>query len=338
MPLQMSLSMMMLIATLFAGLLVVALPHLLWLLWYVIAAIAHLSRPAYAPFGWTALGLLVVTWGVIGYGYFFGRFRINIPQENYVHSEIPEAFDGYKIVQISDLHLSTYNDRPAALQRIVDSINAQQPDLICFTGDLVSIGIAEARPYVDILRQLRATDGVVSVFGNHDMMIYARLPEAQRLQEVARLEAFERDTLGWQVLRNEHLTITRNNQSINILGVDNSSCGGEGFRTIYGGDLPAAMAGAEGFSILLSHDPTHWRAEVVPKTAIPLTLSGHTHSGQARLFGWSIASLSFEEVAGWYHTEDQSLYVNSGVGCTLPARINCPSELTVITLHRASPR
>lgn len=219
-----------------------------------------------------------------------------------------------------------------ALQRIVDSINAQQPDLICFTGDLVTIGVSEANPYTDILRQLHATDGVVSVLGNHDMLIYTHISEQRRLAEVEHLADYERIQLGWHLLRNEHLTIERNGQHINIIGVDNCSCEGEGFRTIYAGDLQKARASTEGFSILLSHDPSHWRAEVL-NTDIPLTLSGHTHSGQMRIFGWAASSVSFKESAGWYEQNGHSLYVNSGIGCTLPVRLNCPSEITVITLQ-----
>jgi len=207
--------------------------------------------------------------GVHAMGGQFNMAKVNA--RLYTNAQLPEAFKGYKIVHISDLHLSTYDDRPAALQRIVDSINAQQPDLICFTGDLVTIGVSEeASPYTDILRQLHATDGVVSVLGNHDMLIYTQLSEQRRLAEVEHLADYERTQLGWHLLRNEHLTIERNGQHINIIGVDNCSCEGEGFRTIYAGDLQKAKAGTDGFSILLSHDPSHWRAEVL-NTDIPLT-------------------------------------------------------------------
>jgi len=378
---------MTLIMVLSFGVLVCALPHLVFGLWWAVSCLFHQPAPPYAPFGWTALALVLAAWLVMGYGIFFGRFRLWVNRTDYTSSDLPAAFDGYKVVHISDLHLSTFDDRPSALQRVVDSINALQPDLICFTGDLVTMGVAEAQPYVNILRGLRATDGVVSVLGNHDLLIYSRFSEEQRLAEVERLAAFERDTLGWQLLRNQHLTIKRNTnaptdiqpltapdttdiqtltatdtttpQTLTIVGVDNSSCDGQGFRAIYSGDLPKALQGTDGFRILLSHDPSQWAAEIVDKTPISLTLSGHTHAGQMRIFGHALSDLMFHESAGWYHhpahdthpssqdypttTQDlphvaaQSLYVNEGIGCTAPIRINCPSEITLITLHSPSP-
>lgn len=331
---------------LFFGALVCALPHLVFGIWWAVSSLFHLPAPSYAPFGWTALALVLAVWIVMAYGFFFGRFRLWVNHTDYTSSELPAAFDGYKVVHISDLHLSTFDDRPAALQRVVDSINALQPDLICFTGDLVTMGVQEAQPYADVLRSLHATDGVVSVLGNHDLLIYSRLPEEQRLAEVEHLAAFERDSLGWQLLRNQHLTLTRESkdtheiQTLTIVGVDNSSCDGQGFRTIYSGDLPQALQGTDGFRLLLSHDPSQWMAEIVDKTPISLTLSGHTHAGQMRIFGHALSDLMFRESAGWYHhpAQDrnypsQSLYVNEGIGCTAPVRINCPSEITLITLH-----
>lgn len=325
---------MLLITALMACALVCLVPHIIWGVWLLVAAIFKLPMPPYAPFGWSALGLVAAVLLAMAYGFVWGRFRVWVNQTEYANPDIPPAFDGYKIVQISDLHLSTFDDRPAALQRIIDSINAQQPDLVCFTGDLVTMGVAEAAPYADMLRQLRATDGVVSVLGNHDFLIYARLSDNEREHEVEKLTNFEREKLGWQLLRNRHIVISRNDEKINIVGVDNSSCGNEGFRTIHNGDLGKALAGTDGFCVLLSHDPTQWRAEIVGQTAIPLTLSGHTHAGQVRLFGRALSSLMFCESAGWYCEGGQSLYVNQGVGCTAPFRINCPSEITVITLKR----
>lgn len=362
---------MTLIMVLSFGAIVCALPHVVFGIWWAIASLCHQPAPPYAPFGWTALALVLAAWLVMAYGFFFGRFRLWVNRTDYTSSELPAAFDGYKVVHISDLHLSTFDDRPSALQHIVDSINALQPDLICFTGDLVTEGVAEAQPYIDVLRSLRATDGVVSVLGNHDLLIYSRFPEEQRLAEVERLAAFERDTLGWQLLRNQHLTLTRKSsdttdiQTLTIVSVDNSSCDGQGFRTIYSGSLPQALQGTDGFRLLLSHDPSQWMAEIVDKTPVSLTLSGHTHAGQMRIFGHALSDLMFRQSAGWHHHSAyaehltpqgyhpdtptihhstqtihhptaQSLYVNEGIGCTAPIRINCPSEITLITLYSAS--
>lgn len=340
---------------------VCALPHIIFGLWWAAAMLFHLPAPPYAPFGWTALALVLALWLVMAYGCFFGRFRLWVNRTDYTSTDLPAAFDGYRVVHISDLHLSTFDDRPAALQRVVDSVNALQPDLICFTGDLVTMGVSEAQPYTRILRGLSATDGVVSVLGNHDLLIYSRLSGEQRLAEVERLAAFERDTLGWQLLRNQHITLHRSTndttdiqtltatdtatpQTLTVVGVDNSSCDGQGFRTIYSGDLPQALQGTDGFRLLLSHDPSQWMAEIVDKTPVSLTLSGHTHAGQVRLFGHPLSDLMFRQSAGWYHhpakdnhPTSQSLYVNEGIGCTAPIRINCPSEITLITLHSSAP-
>lgn len=336
----------------FIGLLVLIIYLLIRLLVYVFAC----KRLSFRPFCYTAVVLVFACWVLIAYGYWVGRYQIEVKPATYTHPMLPAAFDGYKIVHISDLHLATFADRPAALQRIVDSINAQEPDLICFTGDILTMGIEEALPFRTILRQMHAHDGIYAVFGNHDLMIYGERTSQERTQLVNTLVAFERDSLGWSVLRDTSIVVVREQplsegvfayDTLTILGVDNCSCEGKGFRSIYHGDLSAAMRNIGGFRILLSHDPTHWRAEVQEHTNIPLTLSGHTHSGQFRLFGHPLAGLLFKESAGWYyHPADdeknvekpqidekcQALYINSGVGCTLPVRVNCPSEITVITL------
>lgn len=206
----MSLSLMMLIAGAVLSVFVALLPHFVWLVWSLLALSGACARPVYAPFGWTTLALVCALWLVLLYGYFVGRFQLQVVSTTYQNASLPSSFDGYKIVQISDLHLSTFNDRPSALQSVVDSVNAQHPDLICFTGDLVTIGVAEAAPYTSILRQLHATDGVESVLGNHDFMIYTRLTPAEQAGEVERLVAYQQNELGWTVLRNAHHPITRN--------------------------------------------------------------------------------------------------------------------------------
>lgn len=125
-----SLSAMMLTAVLIVGVSVCLIPNVIWFLWWAIAEMFHFSTPRYAPFAWTAAGLVAAVWLIMAYGFFVGRFRLEVKPTTYTNAQLPKAFEGYKIVHISDLHLSTYDDRPAALQRIVDSINAQQPDLL----------------------------------------------------------------------------------------------------------------------------------------------------------------------------------------------------------------
>ena len=287
--------------------------------------------------------------GTMLYGYWFGRKQLRVTETTYTSLQVPSEFDGYKIVHISDLHLSSFADSPDFLQRIIDTINAQQPDLICFTGDFVGFGVEEAIPFTHMLRQLHAKDGIMSVLGNHDFALYHHgLNDEQKDEKVNQLTAYQRDTLGWQLLRNQSYLIQRDSAYLQIIGVDNTSCQGQGFQTISRGDLPAAMTlpnnlitsspnsriAPSPLKILLSHDPSHWRAEVIPTTDIPLTLSGHTHAGQVRLFGYPLSSLMFTESEGWYHNEGQSLHINTGLGCTLPVRIGVPPEITVITLQK----
>ena len=319
-------------------LILAALPHIIWLLLYVIGKICGFKVP-YAPFGWSAIGLSVLCVILLTYGTYIGRWKYAVTRFEYSNPDVPEAFDGYRIVHISDLHLSTFDDNKRKLTELIDTINALKPDLICFTGDMVTIGKIEAQPYTNDLQRLTAKDGVISVLGNHDFMIYtlgrSEKPNADTDAEVEKLTVYERDTLGWNLLRNAHQIIHRGNDSITIIGVDNINSSNQGFKTISRGDLPKAMADTDGFRILLSHDPSHWRAEVVPNTDIPLTLSGHTHAAQVRILGWTPSSWMFSETDGPYTDGNQTLYVNIGLGCTVPFRIGANPEITVITLNKA---
>lgn len=312
------------------SIILILLPHLIWLISWLIGLCLG-GRVPYAPFDWTAVGLEVMMLLLMGYGVYIGRFRLQVNSEVFYSQHVPAQLDGYKIVHISDIHISTFDDRPSAVQRMVDSINAQRPNLICFTGDLVTMGVSEAEPYTSILKQLHAKDGVYSVLGNHDFLIYRHdlSTDEERTNEVDRLAQYEQDSLGWHVLRNAH---SRINEWLTLVGVDNKSGGGQGFHTIQSGDLSKAMEGTDGFRILLTHDPSHWRAEVADQQPIALTLSGHTHAGQVKLFGWPLSATMFRDNIGWINATQQTLYINQCIGCTLPFRLNCPQEITVITL------
>lgn len=314
--------------------LIASIPMWIWLLIWLVRLLFHRSLP-FAPFGYASLAIAVIAFGIIALGYWVGKYRLEVKHIELSHNRIPESFDGYTIVHISDLHLSTYINKPEKLQRIVDSINAQRPDLICFTGDLVSLRLEETDSLRTILSQLQANDGVVSVLGNHDFFIYSRQfpTQTEKDSAVLKLADFQR-SIGWQPLRNQRIEICRDNERINVVGVDNIHGDGQGFATINHGNLSAATQGMDSslFTLLLSHDPSHWNAEVRNHTTIDLTLSGHTHAAQIRLFGWTPASLMFEQSQGLYQDGEQYLYVNRGIGCTIPLRVGCPSEITVITL------
>lgn len=315
----------------------------IWCICWLVARLCHHTLP-YAPFAYIRLTLVALFLCTMLYGYWFGRKQLHITETTYTSSQVPAAFDGYKIVHISDLHISSLADSPAFLQRVIDTINAQQPDLICFTGDFVSFGVEEAFPFTNIFRQMHAKDGIMSVLGNHDFALYCHgLTYDEKDAKVEQLTAYQRDTLGWHLLRNQVHVITRDTDKLQIMGVDNASCQAQGFQTVYRADMPKVIEEAKRqldedakgnvMKILLSHDPSHWRIEVVETLNIPLTLSGHTHAGQFKVFGYPISSLMFNESEGWYHAGNQSLYINTGIGCTLPVRVEIPAEITLITLR-----
>lgn len=311
------------------------LPHLVWLVMWI-AGKAFRCPVHYAPYGWTAAGLVVLTWALLAYGFLVGRWRVQVTERTYANADVPASFDGMRIVHISDLHLSTFEDDPRRLERLVQRINATRPDLICFTGDLVSLRLEELTPHISTLRGLKATYGVCSVLGNHDFFLYSSQyrTDREKVAAVDSLAELQRKQLGWHLLRNASFAVTRGADTLTIVGVDNSNCSNQGFRTIHRGDLPGALQGTGGFRILLTHDPSHWTAEVVPDTDIPLTLSGHTHGAQIRLFGWTPASWVFRETCGRYDRGHQTLYVNIGLGCTIPVRFGANPEITVMTLRR----
>ena len=313
----------------------VLVPHVVWLVGWLISLPAK-THLRYGPFGRTSLALAVSVVLALSYGYFFGRWNLKVKESSYANQDIPAAFDGLRIVHISDLHLNTFDDRPEQLERFVAEINAQNPDLICFTGDLVTTGRKEAEPYTEVLSSLCAEYGVFSVLGNHDFLIYERsfTSEEERDSALDDLDDYQTKTLGWHLLRNSSFRVEAPDGSfLTIIGVDNKNCSDQGFRTIDRGNLEEAMAGTEGFRILLSHDPSHWDSEVLPETDIPLTLSGHTHAAQVRLFGWTPASLMFLRPYGRYDKDGQTLFVNPGLGCTVPMRIGANPEISVITLE-----
>ena len=328
---------MMILFCIAGALLLALIPHILWLIQWIIGFLTE-NRLPYKYFGLSAIALVIIFWGAMAYGYFIGRWKVESVHIEYVHKDIPEAFDGFKIVHISDLHLSTFDDDRERFMTFIDEINRHSPDIICFTGDMVTIGRSEAEPYTDMLKQLKSKHGVLSVLGNHDFMIYGFDKKRDPEVAVRELVTYQEEVLGWNLLRNESTVITAEDGStITFIGVDNANFSNQGFKTISRSDLTKAMEGTEGFRILLSHDPSHWSAEVIPDTDIPLTLSGHTHNAQVRIFGWSPASVSFKETAGRYDRDGQTLYINIGLGCTAPFRIGADPEVTVITLKAEAP-
>lgn len=283
------------------------------------------------PFVWTGVVLAVISAVNILYGATAGVKRLEVKQVEYRSERLPKGFDGYRIVQISDIHIGSWAGQPEVMERLVDLVNEQQPDLIVFTGDLVNQQSHELDGFQSILSRLHAPDGVYSVLGNHDYGTYyrwnSRQEEADNLEYLKQQE----ESMGWKMLNNEHTILYHRGDSIALIGVEND---GEPPFSQYA-DLPRAMRGTEGmFSILLSHNPTHWRREVLPDTDIDLMLAGHTHAMQMILFGRSLSSLMYPEWSGLYLEGTRGLYVNIGIGYVgLPFRFGAWPEVTVLTLH-----
>lgn len=269
---------------------------------------------------------------MILYGSLFGKTQFEVKEVTYTSTQLPEAFNGYRIVQLSDIHIGSWKGNTQAIQKMVDLVNAQHPDLIVFTGDLVNNRAVELDEFQSILSGLKARDGVYSILGNHDYGPYYHWKtireQAENLVELKKREA----EMGWKLLNNEHVILKAGNDSIALIGVENE---GEPPFSQHG-DLPKAIRGTESmFQLLLSHNPSHWRREVLPASDINLMLAGHTHAMQTRIGNFSPASLVYPEWAGMYQEGERSLYVNVGIGYVgMPFRFGAWPEITVLTLRR----
>ena len=268
----------------------------------------------------------------MAYGAWIGRERPQVKELEIRFEGLPESFDGYRLVHISDIHARSYAARRESLQRAVEMINGLEPDLITFTGDLITLDATELEPVNEILRELQSKDGIVSVVGNHDYGIYADPSHKGSLRRILSEVIEEEERMGWNVLMDDNMIIRRGQDSIAVIGVQNTS---PSRHFPSKGNLTQASAGTEGmFRIILTHDPMHWEAEILGKD-YPLTLSGHTHAMQFSIFGWSPSSLIFRQHRGLYTENDQHLYVNIGLGETiLPFRIGTRPEITLITLRK----
>ncbi len=281
-------------------------------------------------FMWGLISLAIPP-AAIAYGTLIGRNIYEVNRIELSFDDLPESFDGYSIVHISDIHARSFSNRAESLAKAVEKINSLDADLIAFTGDLITLVPDEVDIISRELGSMKSEDGVISVIGNHDYGTYA--PDDPDT-DVPRLDILvsKEKSLGWDPLLNENRIIRRGCDSIAVIGVENTSPSGH-FPS--GGNLQRASEGTESlFRILLTHDPQHWEAEAVGK-GYPLTLSGHTHAMQLSLFGWSPSRYIFKQYRGLYRMKGQYLYVNVGLGETiLPARVGASPEITLITLKR----
>lgn len=287
--------------------------------------------------GFRVAGLIIgcgasalIVWGA------FNRYSIDVEKVEIIDPTLPRAFDGFRIVQLSDIHTGTYGTDSTFLSRVVDRVNELNPDLILFTGDIVNRHSTELEPFVGTLGRLKARYGVYSVLGNHDYGDYfhwgdetAKLADRRNL---ARLQG----RMGWRLLNNEHQIIRCGADSLVIIGVENI---GDPPFPVYG-DLDAAYPTLDdnSFKILMSHNPVHWVDDIMdaPDKNIALTLSGHTHAMQMSILGLSPAAFRYRTWGGLYESENSNnrLYVNIGIGeVGFPARIGATPEITLFTLR-----
>lgn len=287
-------------------------------------------NPASMIFNWIALGITCLWLIIAVFGITVGWKKVTVEKVTIASSKIPESFNGYKIVQLSDFHIGTYASSPKTVEKIVRKVNSLNPDLIVFTGDLVNTSSSEINQFEDILSQLKAKDGIMSVLGNHDYCLYKSYiaPDTPE-KELSKVVATEKK-IGWQLLRNDHLQIKRDNDSIAIIGVENA--GGKSFTDR--ADLKKALTGIpeNEFKILLSHDPSHWRREVLPKSNIDLMLAGHTHAMQFKIGNWSPSKYSYPEWGGLYSEGNQQLYVSTGIGENVAFRFGAFPQIVELIL------
>ena len=286
-----------------------------------------------------AIGLAAIPFASLLYGMFRGKYNFKVLSYKLEYDDLPEAFEGFKIAQISDIHSGSF-DNPKKVQYGVDLVNAQDADVVFFTGDIVNNRAEEILPWIQTFKKINAKHGVYSILGNHDYGDYSpwESPEAKK-KNMEDLKKAQKK-MGWDLLLNESRFIERQGQRIAILGVENWGSGG--FKKA--GDLNKALSNvaAEDFKILMSHDPSHWEAEVIPHPFnIHLTLSGHTHGMQFGIeipgwIKWSPIKWRYKQWAGIYEKLNQRLNVNRGFGyLAYPGRVGIWPEVTVITLNRA---
>lgn len=291
------------------------------------------SRSAFMAKSAIIAGTLPVA--ALSFGIISGAYDYRVRKRVIASKNLPKAFDGIRIVQISDIHTGSFFNKTAVAGG-VDLINQQKGDLVFFTGDLVNNESAEAKPYLDIFKKVKAPMGVFSTMGNHDYGDYrawsnanAKQADIQKLQDMHRY-------MGWDILLNENRIITEGGEQLAILGLENWGAG----RFSKYGDMSATYAGVEEvpFKVLLSHDPSHWDAQVRPEFPdVDLMLAGHTHGMQFGIefgdFRWSPSQYIYKQWADLYQNNEQYLYVNRGFGFLgYPGRIGILPEITVLEL------
>jgi len=292
-----------------------------------------ISRSAFLSWLGIGIGGTLITSLIYG---FSNKYNYQIRHLPLAFSNLPPAFKGLKIAQISDVHSGSF-DNKKAVEKGVQKVLDLKPDLILFTGDLINDRATEMFGYEEVFARLKAPMGVFSILGNHDYGDYVNWPTAearnQNIEDLKKIQA----GMGWRLLMNEHVVLEKDGQEIALIGIENWSAKAQFPKH---GKMGEAYPGAEKypFKILMSHDPSHWDAEVRPKYSdIDLTLAGHTHGMQFGIeipgFKWSPVKYVYNEWAGLYESGKQKLYVNRGFGFIgYPGRVGILPEITLIEL------
>ncbi|WP_394773749.1 metallophosphoesterase [Flavobacterium sp.] len=287
-----------------------------------------------------ALGLAAVPFLSLIYGIFEGKYNFKVFKQTIYFPDLPDAFDGFKITQISDVHSGSF-DNPDKINYAIDLINQQEADMILFTGDIVNTHAKEMHPWLETFNRIKPYKyGKFSVLGNHDYGEYVTWPSEKQkdenFEEIKKLYG----QIGFELLLNEHTYIQKGADKIALIGVENW---GQNFKKA--GDLNKASQNVhqDDFKVLMSHDPSHWEYEIKnhPKN-FHLTLSGHTHGMQFGIeipgyFKWSLAQYIYKQWAGLYENVGRYVYVNRGFGFhAYPGRVGIMPEITVIELKKGN--
>lgn len=295
-----------------------------------------ISRAKFLSF--TALGISAIPFTTMIYGMLKTAFDFTIRRKTLGIVNLPKGFEGLKIAQISDIHSGSFASAEP-FQRAVEMIMQEKPDIIFFTGDLVNDRSAEAERHIETWKKLSAPLGIFSILGNHDYGDYVIWDtDDEKIANLNRLKEIHKE-MGWNILTNEHRILERNGDSIGLLGVENW---GEALRFPRKGDIVKAKAGMPEVpvKILLSHDPSHWHAQVLKDHPdINLTFSGHTHGFQFGIeipgFKWSPSQYVYKQWAGLYSENNQHIYVNRGLGFLgYLGRVGIKPEITILELER----
>lgn len=285
-----------------------------------------------------AMGIAAIPFLSLLYGMYKGKYDYRVLKYTLEYEDLPDAFDGYQITQISDIHSGSL-DNAKKVAYVIDLINKQQSDVLFFTGDMVNNLASEMKPWIPFFSKLKAKDGLFSVLGNHDYGDYIKWKSKEA--KTANLETLKtiQKKIGFDLLLNQHRFLQKNGQRIALIGVENWGAG----RFKKAGDLNKATSNIDknDFKILLSHDPSHWEKEVLNHPLhFHLTLSGHTHGMQfgveiPGIIKWSPVKYRYKYWAGIYQQEKQLINVNRGLGVIgYPGRVGIWPEISVITLKK----